>query len=438
MQKIRLTIFKLIAAALCCSSTVQAVYNSNLAFTSNDHISKAHGSHVFKFGANLAYARASTDGYNNETAQVGALQIYSPTESARAMLIDYDQLQVLSSTATADFPYGLDWSLWDLPLGLGSGWGDMRVKGSVKQSTMTLWGRALVDYGTIPGQFFLGIAVPLCKASVSGVVFEDLTDVTADGARNRAWKTNLTSKIQKYVQAAGGLDLYDWSKNGAGDTHVYFGWGNSYAKGDGSVSKIDIHASVGLWLPTGCQRSVDHAFSTAFGNDGSYGVPLNLGMSIVFGEHLKLSSDLEVAWLSAKTKEYRLKTDAAQTDYLILTKGTATKKPGAQWKMTTEGVYRCSDSCKLRLAHNFVRREKSVFTQIPEKYNLDVVNTLGSLKASESQDLTVRGDFSGRYGANEDDREGNELSFSIFYTIPINGQNAVKHSIVGGDFHFSF
>jgi hypothetical protein len=438
MQKIRLTILKLIAAALCCSNAVQAVQHSNLAFTCNDHIAKAHGSHLFKFGAHVSYARASTEGYDGKSAQVGALQIYSPIESARSMLIDPNLLQVLPSTPTADFPYGLDWSLWDRPVGLGSNWGNMKVDAKVKQSSTTLWGRALVDYGTIPGQFFLGIATPVCQANVDDVAWTDLTDRAGDGDRNPVWIDNLTSKFQKYALAAGNLDLYSWSKRGIGDTHIYFGWGNTYAKGEGAISKIDIHASLGVSLPTGCQKNVDQAFGIAFGNDGSYGVPVNVGMNIVFGDHLKVSSNVEAMWLSSKTKEYRLKTDTSQTDYLILTKGIATKKPGMTWKVNTEWMYRCSEACKLSLTHNFVHHEKDVFTAIPEKYNLDVVNSLASLQSYMSQDLTVKGDFSGQYGVNEDDREGNEINFSLFYTLPISGERTVKHSIVGGELHFSF
>jgi hypothetical protein len=438
MQNIRHMFLKLLAAVICCNASVQAVYHSNFEMASVDHIKKAHGSHLFKFGTEFSFARDSTTGYDDQASQVNALQIYTQTESARNMLIDPNYLQILSSAATTNFPDGLDWSLWGLPVGLGTSWGDMKVTGKVKQASSTMWGRVLLDYGTIPGQLFMGIAMPICSANVDDVAWEDQTDATADGARNRVWKTNLTSKIEDYVQAAGDLNIRSWSKRGLGDARMYFGWGNSYARGEGAVSKIDVHASIGLSIPTGYQKDYDVAFSIPFGLDGSWGVPLNIGYNIVFGDNLKLSANTEVMWLSAKTKEYRLKTDLSQTDYLILTKGKATKKPGTTWNFDLQALYKCSDSCNLSLTHNLVSHQKDVLSAIPECYDLDIVNSLKSLQSYMSQDLTIRADFEGRYGADTRETEGNEINFSVFYTIPLSGKQTVKNSIIGGELHFSF
>lgn len=440
MRNIGRQMMFLSAAALCCSG-VSAAYHSNVESPFDVHIKKASGSHLVKVGAELEYAFESACGFNGDENSVDVGQIYGDRQSARTMLIDpnYKQAFPTSGYSTTDFPDGLDWSLWGLPLGLGTQWGDQVVNAKQQQSGMTLWGRVVIDYGTVPGQFFLGMAVPFRSVNVTDVAWTDLTSPTADGARNPIWISNLTSKLAKYVKAVGNLDINSWSKRGLGDTEIYFGWSNSFARSEGSVRKVDVHASIGLSLPTGVKRDSDYAFSVPFGNDGSWGIPVRLGYDVCLGDDLKLGSALDLLWLASDTRIHRLKTDASQTDYLILTSGNATKQPGITWKLNTHAMYKLSESCKFSATYKFVRHEADTLSCIPTGYDLNTVNTLNTLKAWSAQDLTVKAHFEGHFGGTEeDDRDSNEVNFSLFYTLPLAGLRTVKNSIAGCELYFSF
>ena len=440
MRNIGRQLLLLSAAALCCSG-VKAVYHSNAEVPFDAHIKKASGSHLIKFGAELEYGFEGAKGFDGDSNTVSAAQIYSPLESARNMLIDPNLKQVFptSGYSATDFPDGLDWSLWGQPAGLGAAWGDMSVTAKQRQSALTLWGRVVIDYGVIPGQFFLGMALPFRCVKTSDVTWTDLTDATADGARNPILISHLTSKLSSYVKAVGNLDINDYTKRCIGDAEVYFGWSNSFARGEGAVRKVDVHASIGVSVPTGRQRNYDYAFSVPFGNDGSWGIPVRFGSDVNLGEDLKIGSSLDLMWLSSKTKVRRLKTDASQSDYLVLTTGKVKTKPGMTLKLNSHATYRLSESCKFSLAHNYVRHEKDVLSCAPDGYDVAVINSLQSLKSWSSQDVTVKAHFEGHYGSTEeDDRDGNEVSFNLFYTLPLSGTRIVKNNIVGAELYFAF
>jgi hypothetical protein len=431
----------LLSAAVLGCSGVGAVYNSNVEVPFADHIKRTGGSHLVKVGAEYEYGFASDSGFDSGSNSVNAARVYAPRESARNMLLDpnYKQTFPTSGYDTTLFPEGLDWSLWGMPLGLGTSWGDMTVAAKQRQTALTLWGRVTVDYGTVPGQFFLSMAVPFKSVEVSDVTWTDLTDPTADGARNPVWISNLTSKLADYVKAVGNLDINKWSKRGMGDTEVYFGWSNSFGHSDGSIRKVDVHASLGLSLPTSTQRNYDYAFSTPFGNDGSWGIPFRIGYDVSLGDDLKLGSCLDVLWLSTFSKVRRLKTDATQSDYLVLTTGNVTTTPGIKWKATTSATYKLSESFRISAAYKYVRHEEDTLSCPPTGYDLTVINSLQSLKAWSAQDITVKAHFEGAFGSTEeDDREGNSVVMSVFYTMPVAGMRTVKNSVAGVELYFAF
>lgn len=442
MKNMRRRMFHLLAAAMCCSAgMVQSVYHSNFEVPHNVHIKKATGEHLLKFGVHAEYGVESNKGFDAQGSTVNVAQIYSPLESARQMLKPSEALLVFPTTgySTTDFPETLDWSTWGGgPLSLETNWGDFSVTANAQQAAMTLWGRVLVDYGTIPGQFFLGMSLPLRSMRVDNVVWTDLTDATED-VDNTTWQTNLTSKLAKYVDAVSGLDINAWSKRGLGDASVYFGWANDIHHGDGALRKVSVHLSAGLSLPTGYQRDQNVAFSTPFGNDGSWGIPLSAGFSANVGEDLKLGAVADLLWLACKSKVRRLKTDVLQSEYLLLTKGDATMSPGLTMKANLHATYRCSESCKLSMAYQYIQHEKDVLSKLPTGYTSEVVNTLNSLAAWSSQDLTIKAQFEGFFGNEEgDERDGNEVNLSLFYKLPLAGKRSVSNASVGGELSFAF
>jgi len=442
MKNMRHRMFHLLAAALCCSAgMLQSVYHSNLEVPYDVHVKKASGDHLIKFGVYGEYGVESSKGFDKDGSIVNAAQIYSPLESARTMLKASEALLVFptSGYSTTDFPQTLDWSVWGGgPLSLETNWGDFSVTANAQQAEMTVWGRFLIDYGTIPGQFYLGVALPVRSMRVDNVAWADLTDATAD-IDNQTWIDNLTSKLSKYTSAAGGLDIAAWSNRGLGDASIYFGWSNAIHHGDGAIRKVSVHVSGGLSIPTGVQRDYDIAFSAPFGNDGSWGIPLSAGFKANVGDDLKLGVAVDLLWLASKSKVRRLKTDLLQSDYLILTKGNVTTKPGLTMKANLNATYRCSEACKLIMAYQYIQHEKDVISGVPTGYDLGIVNSLNSLGAWSSQDLTLKAQFEGFFGAEEgDDRDGNEVDLSLFYKLPLAGKRSVRTASVGAELSFSF
>ncbi len=442
MKNMRRRIFRLLAAALCCSAgMVMGVYHSNFEVPYDVHIKKASGDHLIKFGLYGEYGIESSKGYDDGGSQVDPAQIYASTESARHMLRVSEALLTFptSGYSATDFPQGLDWSLWSGgPLSLETAWGDFTPSVNVQQSSATIWGRALVDYGTIPGQFFLGLALPVRSVKVSDVTWTDLTDSTAD-ADNPTWITNLTSKLAKYTLAAGNLNIDAWSARGLGDSTVYFGWANDLHHGDGTIKKVGVHVSAGILFPTGVKRNEDYAFSVPFGNDGSWGIPLCAGFNANVGEDLKFGAVIDALWLASNSKVRRLKTDVRQSEYLLLTKGSVTVKPGLTLKANLNGTYRLSDSCKLSLAYQYINHAKDTLSGVPTGYDESVVNTQNVLGAWTTQDVTAKVHFEGFFGAEEgDDRDANEVNLSLFYKMPLTGVRAVRNASVGAELYFSF
>ena len=438
----RSRMFHLLAAALCCSAgMLQSVYRSNFEVPHDVHIKKATGEHLVKFGAHAEYGVESSKGFDDQGSTVNAAQIYAPLESARTMLKASEALLVFptSGYSATDFPEGLDWSTWSGgPLSLETNWGDFSVTANAQQAAMTLWGRVLVDYGTIPGQFFLGMSLPLRSMRVDNVAWTDLTDVNAD-IDNVPWQTNLTSKLAKYVDAVSGLDITAWSKRGLGDASIYFGWANDIHHGDGALRKVSVHVSGGLSLPTGYQRDANVAFSAPFGNDGSWGIPLSAGFNANVGDDVKLGVSADLLWLASKSKVRRLKTDLMQSEYLLLTKGDVTTKPGLTMKANLHATYRCSDSCKLSMAYKYIQHEKDVLSKLPTGYDVTIANSMNSLGAWSSQDLTIQAEFEGFFGNEEgDERDGNEVNLSLFYKLPLGGKRSVSNASVGGELSFAF
>ncbi len=380
----------------------------------------------FKVGDIVEYGSTKRS-YNSAGDKVDLLSFYHDTQSSLAMARGAragSDIDLLAQDLVDPIIHASDSRVL----------GRFKIDGEYEELAYTFLTQYNFAFETVPGKFDFSIYLPIRDMKIKDVRW---TDQTADDAAGRLVKDLLTNDIHNNVAILGGLDLGGWSKIGLGDVALMLRWYHDFEQYKRNLKNVRVTGRVGLTLPTGRKKNEDKALSLPFGNDGAVSIPFTVGLDLFFKWKLKGGLELEIIKFLDETKVRRLKTDANQTDFLLLHKGDARKSFGNSWKFNlyaeAEHFFR---GLSARIAYQYGKHDDDHLHVQDHNFNNETVNTAQTLQEWNYHNFI----FQLSYDFFKETGESCLLKpqLSLFYKLPVMGRRCITAHTIGGQLTFNF
>lgn len=383
---------------------------------------------AWRLGANVEVG-STGNGRSFDDHKANVLQIYDETQAIIPMLIgnNIPAAEQLLQDLTAAYP--------GQPLDDGTR-GHLKFSGRFDMADVTLHGRYWLPIDFAPGYFSLNVALPIRCMQIENPVIQDLTkDIFAVDLDIKAQLSN-PSVFAQQLKKLGSLDVGAWSKTGVGDLMVLLEWHNYYRQEKENLRNVLIFTKLGVLAPTAGHREEDRALSMSLGNDGAWGIPFGLGLTLDFVYSIRFGLDAEFLVLFDETHTRRLKTDPHQTEFLLLKKGDATKEHGLTWKFNLFlQAYHFWRGLSFKTAYHYVKHDDDRLSATTNEFSYSVINSANSLLEWNMHHLI----FQLNYDLfNETRNWVLKPQFSFFYKLPIAGKGVIQPHTFGGQFSFNF
>ena len=161
-------------------------------------------------------------------------------------------------------------------------------------------------------------------------------------------------------------------------------------------------------------------------------------MNLDFKYHVRLGAEAEFEFVFDSTKEYRMKTDDAQTRFFLINKGKATMDHGFIWKFNlSAGAYRFWHGVSLGATYEYAKRDDDRLVPQTNAFDAKVANSAIWLKESNSHHVIFKATWDGW-----ECPTAKKWSFapqaSLFYKLPIDGRNTILAHTFGGQLAVNF
>jgi hypothetical protein len=383
-----------------------------------------------RIGANIEHGH-TCDGRNIDSDKTNILQIYNETQSTIAMVMKPQKdvqdklpfyLPNLTSWAGAPTDDGYR--------------GRLKFTGEFEQLDITAHLNYLLPTDILSGDLSIGAYIPMRKADVKHVDFQNLTKAITEADLDLNKILNDKVGFKKLLRDASGLDIDSTSISGLGDVVLMLDWQNDYKQDKENLKNVTIFAKLGLSLPTGERRNEDKAFSVALGNDGAIGIPIGVGLGLDFVRSVRAGVDVDFLILLDESRTRRLKTEEHQTEFLLLSKGKATKDHGLTWKFNLylQG-YHFFRGLSAKVAYEYIKHDDDRLIAKSDDFNYTVINSAHNLQEWNTHNFI----FQLSYDCFKEFKNvGIVPQFSFFYKLPVNGKGVINASTLGGQVGFNF
>jgi len=277
-------------------------------------------------------------------------------------------------------------------------------------------------------QFSFGAYLPMMSMRLHDVCWQDLTGNSTDAdVRVRELLTNQDVFFKKVCEL-GGPDLGGWKRTGLGDLVLMLEWFRDFPQPKPLLKNVFINWRLGLNLPTGLRTDEDKLFALPFGYDGATGLIFGLGLELRLGAYIKCGVDVQLTQLFDVIRERRIKTDAAQTELLLLEKTQVHKDFGLvqRFNLDIEALYR-GFSCKF--GYQYIKQGESTLSLVSNEFSDAIANTAESLQSITMHQLIVNASYD--FTKHLSPKAWAVPYVSLYARIPFNGTRAVEQTMIG-------
>lgn len=363
----------------------------------------------------MAEHEFNNHGYNACGDRVNVLKIWNCDQDALKMLEGFD----------AASPQGL------LAIQLrADGANDDRVRGH-----FTVTGDLHTDsfaftshYNFLDAWFFT-VYLPLYNMTLKNVQWVNETLNVSAG--DQSVRQNLTNNFFSNVAALGdGLYLGDWARTGMGDLVLMMDWAQDFYQYKPLLKNTRVNWRIGFNLPTGLRADEDKIFARPFGFDGAFGLIFGFGLELTYGCYVKLGGDVELTQLFGNTRCRRIKTEADQTELLLLAKTQAYRNYGLQQRFNLWGQLFNVGGLGLKAGYQYVKRGEDSFALRTPEYSTNIANTAHSLESWTVHNAIV--DITYDFAVHLDECAPVKPYISLFSRVPFNGDRSAAGPTIGG------
>lgn len=279
--------------------------------------------------------------------------------------------------------------------------------------------------------FSCAIYMPYMGMELSNVRWCDKTqDITDADRRVKGLLTNTDSFFDTVCFLSGGLELGGWKRSGFGDLTVLCDWQRHFVQHKPMLKDVYIDARCGLSFPTGKRTDEDKVLALPFGNDGAVGLIFGLGIQVQLGAIFKSGVDVELMHLFDSMRERRIKTDPAQTEFLLLQKAEAHKDHGLTQRFNlhieADKFYK-GLSCTA--GYQYYKRGTSTLSLRCTEFSTTIANTAQALQEYTLHQAIVKMGYD--FSVHLPDDSVAVPHVAVYARIPFNGKRSVQQPIVG-------
>lgn len=354
-------------------------------------------------------------GYSDCGDRVNVLQIWNRDQDAIKMLEGFD--------ATSD--KGL------LAIKLrADGANDDGIRGNFKVTgDLQTDSFAVTSHYNFLDAWFFTAYLPVYNMTLKNVQWVNQTQNVSNG--DQSVKDNLTNHFFTNVFTLGdGLYLGDWSRSGIGDLVLMMDWVQDFNQYKPLLKNTRVNWRVGLNLPTGLREDEDKIFARPFGFDGAFGLIFGFGLELTYGCYVKLGGDVELTQLFGNTRCRRIKTNAEQTDLLLLAKTKVYRNYGLMQRFNLWGQLFNFGGAGLKAGYQYLKRGEDSFAVRTPEYSTNIANTARSLESWTVHNAIV--DFTYDFAVHLDPQARVKPYISLWSRVPFNGNSSAAAPTIGG------
>ena len=404
--------YYLIIAIFLIVSPLKAIFPINF-FYPDDHPFKLQriDDHCWQFSTYLE-SSFKVNGRDSCGRESNILQIWSETQDALAMV--------------RGFPLDSKIGQFSLPF---NSIADDGSRGHLKFFAQSTVGGIFPIFRLyLPKDLTISLTTPFYWMQVKNFCMIDQTKQETFG--DFLVKEEITDKLNRLLFDLGdGLTIGDWQRFGPGDFWLEVDWiRNFYQPRREHLTNVLLNIRGGLTLPTGLTQDVDQVLSIPFGNDRALGVVFGAEVQLNYWNKLIIGIDAEFWQLFGATKYYRVKTDPAQTDFLLLAKTKARKRWGLTQRYDLWAEFKICYGFSVEACYQHFKHNRDKYSFFDPSYIESIANTAGSL-----QEWTAHNAIfilkCNRSEVSIDSAAVPQLAF--FIRKPFNGHNIIQATTFG-------
>lgn len=354
-------------------------------------------------------------GYNGCGDRVNVLQIWNGDQDAIKMLEGFD--------ATSD--KGL------LAIRLrADGANDDGIRGHFKVTgDLHTDSFAVTSHYNFLDAWFLTAYLPIYNMTLKNVQWVNQTQNVSAG--DQSVKDNLTNHFFTNVATLGdGLYLGNWSRTGIGDLVLMMDWAQDFYQYKPLLKNTRVNWRLGFNLPTGLREDEDKIFARPFGFDGAFGLIFGFGLELTYGCYVKLGGDVELTQLFGNTRCRRIKTNAEQTDLLLLAKTQVYRNYGLQQRFNLWGQLFNIGGFGLKVGYQYLKRGEDSFALRSPLYSANIANTARSLESWTVHNAIVDATYD--FSVHLKSEAPVKPYISLWSRVPFNGDRSAAGPTIGG------
>lgn len=284
----------------------------------------------------------------------------------------------------------------------------------------------------LPKGFYIDAFLPFAFLELKDLQYTDLTQATT--FQDFLTREFLTKNLKDLVYTLGGLKLQNWQQSGFGDLVLQLGWNNNFVQDRPWLKNVKTSLYGGATFPTGLKRDEDLVFSVPFGYDGAYGVFLGGTLEVTWCDMFVGGVDVRFLHLFGHTKNRRIKTDANQTDILLLAKANAYLDSGIiQQYFLYLQARRFFRGMSFSVFYDHLTQHDDELFIKGLCYSSNTANERTQWLEGWSLHSLI---FMLSYEWKNECAQGPRVS--LFYRQGLNGKNALLGSFIGAEFNYGF
>jgi hypothetical protein len=357
-------------------------------------------------------------GYNDSGDHVNPLRIWNCEQNGIAMLEGFATDSPISQLRS---------SLLDSDNGIRGRFlvdGDLKVNYNVSLATRFFFA----------SDWSVGIYLPFYRMQLKNVMFNDLTPNLDND--DKLVRQLLTDNFAATVKELGGLCIGDWTRQGPGDLTVLIEWFRDFYQNKPFLKCVRVNWRWGIVFPTCVRANEDLLFAVPFGYDGAFAMPFGLELDLTLGSHFKTGIDVQLTQIFGNKRTWRIKTQEAQTELLLLQKAHAYKDYGLVQKFDLYiELYRAIKGFSLLAGYQYLKQGDTEITLSSQEFSNAIANTSAQLEEFTMHHAIIKATYDFGVGRIEP-RVLPELS--LYARIPFNGRNSVQAPMIGLVFSVDF
>jgi hypothetical protein len=231
------------------------------------------------------------------------------------------------------------------------------------------------------------------------------------------------------VSQIGNLTIGGWKRHGFGDLLGRVEMYRTFPQNRPWLNMVGVAVRGGVFFPTGLKADPDKLLALSFSEGSGFGMHASGMIELHFRHNIIFGIDAEFGYFFGRTGMERIKTDAAQTDLLLLTKVCAFRDPGFNQRFTLYGEkVQKGGGLAGTLAYMYIKRTDDVLFPCVEGFDPVVINDAESLQESTAHSLIFMMSYDWAYKAAAWDVIP---SCSAFIKVGCNGKRSVVADTVG-------